>query len=244
MSAYPNDDGNTTPRVGLVTGGTRGIGLAAARCLLQNGWTLSLGVRDASRVPEDLRPGTKPAVQVEHYDADDPGTAATWRAAVLERFGRIDALVHCAGMSGDEPFANVTTEQLEHTWRINTLAPTVLAQAVLPDLRRSGSGRILLVASMSGKRVRNDHIAYTESKFAVVGLAHTLRQQGWEDGVRVCVLCPSFVDTDMTASVTKVSTAEMTRPETIAELIRTMIELPNTASVAELLVNCRLEDMV
>lgn len=119
--ARPNGDG-TFPRVALVTGATRGIGLAATRCLLQNGWTLSLGVRDASRLPEDLRPGINPAVQVAHYDADDPGTVATWRSEVVEQFGRIDALVHSAGMSGDEPFADVTTEELEHTWKINTLA--------------------------------------------------------------------------------------------------------------------------
>lgn len=232
----------TSAPVAMVTGATRGIGLATARCLAAHGWALSLGVRDASRLPGDL--SADEAVHVGRYDADDQRTPASWRDDTLRRFGRIDALVHCAGVSSDQPFETVHTEELERVWRTNTLAPTLLAQTVLPDLRRSGTGRMLLVASMSGKRVRNQQVAYTESKFAVLGLAHTVRQQAWDDGVRVCVLCPSFVRTDMTASVTKVDAAEMTPPETIADLIRTMIELPNTASVAELLVNCRLEDML
>ncbi|KAB1663906.1 SDR family NAD(P)-dependent oxidoreductase [Pseudoclavibacter sp. CFCC 13611] len=231
-------------RVAMVTGATRGIGLAAARLLAARGWALSLGVRDVDRVPPDLRDLDDRRILTDHYDADDLATPASWRAATRARFGRIDALVHCAGISGDDPFDTVDASALERVWRINTLAPTVLAQTVLPDLRRSGSGRILLTASMSGRRVRNDHIAYTESKFAVMGLAHTLRREAWDDGVRVCALCPSFVRTDMTSGVTKVDPSEMTPPETIAELIATVIELPNTASIAELAVNCRLEDTV
>lgn len=226
----------------MISGATRGIGRAIAAELYQAGWALSLGVRDPSALPPELVAGER--VLVSDYDAGDQDAPARWHAATRAWAGRVDAVVHCAGVNSPQPLTTVTAEEMERVWRINTLAPTLLAQEVLPSLRRSGSGRLMLLASMSGKRIRNDKVAYGTSKFAVVGLAHTVREQAWADGVRVCAVCPSFVRTDMTAQATKVTADEMTQPATLAHLMRTVIELPNTASVAELLVNCRLEDML
>lgn len=90
--------------------------------------------------------------------------------------------------------------------------------------------------------MRNDRIACSEAKHAVVALGNTLRREGWDDGVRVCTVCPGLVRTDMTADTTKVPRAEMTAPEDLAHLARTVMGLPNTASVARLTVNCRFED--
>jgi NAD(P)-dependent dehydrogenase (short-subunit alcohol dehydrogenase family) len=98
------------------------------------------------------------------------------------------------------------------------------------------------LASLPGLRVRNERIACSEAKHAVVALGNTLRREGWDDGVRVCTVCPGFVRTDMAADTTKAPRAEMTAPEDLAHLARTVMELPNTASVARLAVNCRFED--
>jgi NAD(P)-dependent dehydrogenase (short-subunit alcohol dehydrogenase family) len=87
-------------------------------------------------------------------------------------------------------------------------------------------------------------VAYNMSKFAVMALTHGVRRIGWEKGVRATALCPSFVRTDMVAGASKISAAEMTDPADLAALVATIVALPNTASVAELLVNCRLEDML
>jgi NAD(P)-dependent dehydrogenase (short-subunit alcohol dehydrogenase family) len=82
------------------------------------------------------------------------------------------------------------------------------------------------------------------SKFAVVALTHSVRRLGWEKGVRATALCPSFVRTDMTADSSVIAAEQMSDPKDLAELVATLIALPNTAAIAELLVNCRLEDMV
>ena len=74
-----------------------------------------------------------------------------------------------------------------------------------------------------------------------LGLCRTERSA--EDGVRATAICPSFVATDMTAQVTAVPRGEMIQPADLAELVATVLALPNNAVVAELLVNCRLEDM-
>ncbi len=80
------------------------------------------------------------------------------------------------------------------------------------------------------------------TKFAVMGLTHTTRHVAWEKGVRATAICPSFVKTEMSSYTDKVKPDEMIQPETIAELVATLIALPNNAAIAELLVNCRLED--
>jgi len=98
--------------------------------------------------------------------------------------------------------------------------------------------------SLSGKRVANDHVAYSMSKFAVLALTHSTRRIGWDKGVRATAICPSFVRTDMTASTDKIAPEDMIDPADLAELVATVIALPNTASISELLVNCRLEAMV
>ena len=129
-------------------------------------------------------------------------------------------------------------------WEVNVKGPLRLIRLALPWLKKSGSGRIVNVASLSGKRVKNAYAGYAMSKFAVVALTHAVRRLGWDHGVRATAICPSFVATDMTAEVTAVPRGEMIQPADLAELVATALALPNNAVVAELLVNCRLEDML
>ena len=133
---------------------------------------------------------------------------------------------------------------LDRVIAVNVKTPLFLTRLCLPHLRKSGTGRIVNIGSLSGKRVRNDNIAYAMSKFALMALSHGTRRIGWEDGVRVTAVCPSFVATELTADVTKVARDDMIDPQDLAELVATAIALPNTAAVAELLVNCTLEDML
>ncbi|MCC0031430.1 MAG: SDR family NAD(P)-dependent oxidoreductase, partial [Brucellaceae bacterium] len=131
---------------------------------------------------------------------------------------------------------------LDALWAVNVKGPLFLTRACMPHLKAAGAGRVVNVASLSGKRVRNENIAYNMTKHAIMALTHGTRRIGWEHGVRATALCPGFVATDLTADVTKVARDEMIEPGDLAELAATVIALPNTAAVAEVLVNCRLED--
>ncbi|WP_029003772.1 SDR family NAD(P)-dependent oxidoreductase [Azorhizobium doebereinerae] len=225
-------------RVALVSGATRGIGKAIAARLSAAGYHISAGVRDPRRasLPE--------GVHAARFDAGEPDGATAWVAEAHAAFGRIDVLINAAGINPVARFLDADETAFDAQWTINAKGPMRVIRAAWPHLIASGSGRVVNVASLSGKRVRNENVGYAMSKFALLALTHGVRQQGWEHGIRATALCPGFVDTDMTAHVTKVPRAAMTRPEDIAALVETLIGLPNTASIAELLVNCQREDML
>jgi NADP-dependent 3-hydroxy acid dehydrogenase YdfG len=231
-------------RVVLVSGANRGIGCAIAATLYEKGYSLSLG----ARVPTSLEVVTSrwdaARVACHRFDALDKTTHREWVAATMRRFERIDALVNNAGISVPLTIEDDDEAELDRIWAVNVKAPLSMIRLALPYLKASGSGRIVNLSSLSGKRVRNDNVAYNMSKFAVMALTHGARRLGWEHGVRATAVCPSFVRTEMTAKVTKIAAEEMIDPGDLAELIATVIALPNTAAVAELLVNCRLEDTV
>jgi len=228
-------------RTVLLTGASRGIGRAIAKRLLDDGHRLSLGLRD----PNASR-GTEFDVDrvVHHaYDAKDPGSARAWVDATLSQWGEIDTLVHCAGILHRTPllFADGEEHDLEELWSINVKAPWWLTRAAWPSLASSGRGRIQVLVSMSGKRVKGRMAGYPVSKFALMGLCQSMRNEGWDQGIRVTAICPSWVNTDMARAVTAVEPAAMTQPEDLASLSSTLLSLPAASVPFELAMNCSLE---
>ena len=116
-----------------------------------------------------------------------------------------------------------------------------LARAALPHLKSAGAGRFVILASLAGKRVLGPGVGYQMTKHAAVALAHAVRLEGWEAGVRALAVCPGLVDTDLVAGIAGIAKEEMIDAESLARLVVTTMTLPNNASVAELLVNCRYE---
>lgn len=233
----------TAARVVLVSGANRGIGCAIAQELSHHGYRLSLGARDPAALAATFGPEGD-ALHFARFDGFEKETAAAWVDAAVARFGRIDALVNNAGSAGPITLMDDDEAALDRLWELNVKAPLRMTRLCLPHLEATGRGRIVNLASLSGKRVRNANVGYNMTKFALMGLTHTTRHVAWEKGVRATAVCPSFVRTDMSSASGKVPPEEMIQPETMAGLVRTLIELPNTAAIAELLVNCRLEDML
>lgn len=228
-------------RVVMISGASRGIGLAIARRLHAAGYRLSLGVRRPAALKAfDGADG----VLVHAFDATDPASASAWIEATIARFGRLDVLVNNAGILRQIDFESGGEEILDEMWAVNVKAPFRLIRLALPHLKRAGSGRIVNVASTDGKRYRDPSVsvAYAMTKHAVMALTHAAKFAGWEHGVRVTALCPGAVDTELVAAVPGVTAAaSRLKPETLAEVVAFLLTLPNNASVAELVVNTRLE---
>lgn len=227
-------------RVIMVSGASRGIGRALVERLIERGYSVSAGMRD----PGALDASTMPHLLTARFDATDRASHQGWLDATLDRFGRLDGLVNNAGIADRFTIDAGDEADLDRLLAVNVKGPLFLTRACLPHLRASGTGRIVNVASLSGKRVRNDNIGYAMTKHALMALTHGTRRIGWEDGVRATALCPSFVATDLTAGVQTIERDAMIAPADLAVLAETAIALPNTASVAEMLVNCRHEDML
>lgn len=230
-------------KVVLVSGANRGIGAEIARDLMSNGYRVSLGARRPEALIEAHGDETDDRLYAQ-FDAFKRESAEQWVTETVNRFGQIDALVNNAGSGEMVSLHDDNEEALDRLWEVNVKAPLRLTRFCLPHLEKTGRGRIINIVSLSGKRVRNPFVGYNMTKFAVMGLTHTTRHVAWDKGVRATAICPSFVRTEMSAYTGKVKPEDMIQPETIAQLVRTTIELPNNAAIAELLVNCRLEDML
>lgn len=231
-------------RVVMISGASRGIGRAIAEHLYAQGYTVSLGVRDPQAAAARWPQADAKRLLHHRFDAEDRSTFAPWLEATLAQFGRLDGLVNNAGISNRFSIEAGDEADLDRIIAVNVKAPLFLTRLCLPHLRACRAGRIVNIGSLSGKCVRNDNVAYAMSKFALMALTHGTRRIGWEDGVRATAVCPGFVATDLTSGVTKVARENMIAAGDLAVLVGTALALPNDAAVAELLVNCTLEDML
>ena len=226
-------------RVVLISGANRGIGRAVAEHLYARGYNLSLGARDEAALCDVYAAYDSERVLTHRYDAEDYSTHEQWIDATIARFGRIDGLVNNAGVALSVDLEDDNDADLDRLWAINVKAPLSMTRKALPHLRACGSGRVINVASVAGKAVFGSGVGYSMSKFALVAVSHATRQAAWDEGVRCTALCPGYVATDMTAAVESITQADMIKPSDIASLAVTAMELSNSASVAELIVNCR-----
>lgn len=228
----------TSGRVALISGASRGIGAAIAEHLAREGWSLSLGMRRPV-LPDWADAGR---VQVEPYDAGEANETA-WVETARGRFGRIDAIVASAGIVSTSTVVEGDDEELDALFAINVKAPRRLVKAAWEGLAQSGRGRVVILASLSGKRVKSQRSGlYSISKYASVALAQGIRHAGFDLGIRATAVCPGLVATDMGVSVTDRAPELLTDPKDIARIVAMLIDLPNEASVAEFTINCQLEE--
>jgi 2-hydroxycyclohexanecarboxyl-CoA dehydrogenase len=186
--------------IAIVTGGSRGIGLAIAQALSRDRHRLLLVARDAVRLDaavRELRARDGHAVACA-ADLRAPGAADAVLAAARAAFGEPDVLVNVAGTAPTAKAEATTDALLDETLDLHVRAPLRLIRACLPAMKKSGRGAIVQLASTAGLRGFPFTTAYTAAKHAMVGLARALHRELQATGVRVYAVCPGFVDTDIT----------------------------------------------
>ncbi|MCQ0988726.1 SDR family oxidoreductase [Jiella sp. LLJ827] len=189
-------------KVALVTGAARGIGLAATRRFLAEGWQVVLLDIDGETLEATFaelgRPDETLAIT---GDVADPEAMAEAVAAIEERFGRIDALVNNAGTAVFKPLLQTGFEEWSRVLAVNLSGPFMMTQLTAPIMARHGGGAIVNITSISGLRASTLRVAYGTSK---AGLAHLTKQQAVELaglGIRVNAVAPGPVDTAMAKAV-------------------------------------------
>jgi short-subunit dehydrogenase len=183
--------------VALVTGASRGLGLALARELASRSCPLVICARDAAeleRAADDLRGrGTEvEAVAIDITEADAPQRLVD---LALERYGRLDILVSNAGIIQVGPVQDTTPEDYEAALRTMAVAPMRLSLAALPVMRRQGHGRIVTITSIGGKVSVPHLVPYATAKFAAVGFSEGLRAELGARPVSVTTVVPGLMRT-------------------------------------------------
>ena len=182
-------------RTVLVTGASRGIGLATARRFHKDGARVGLVARDSERLQSVVADLGDSCCAVA-ADLADPRECVRAVDEVEEALGPVDVLVSNAGVLRRDFVSDVKVQDFEDSYRINVGAALWLTQRVLPGMRERGYGRIVLVASELGLFGGPSYASYCTSKFALVGLAEVLWHELAGSGVRVCGVCPGDVRTD------------------------------------------------
>ncbi|WP_422742229.1 SDR family NAD(P)-dependent oxidoreductase [Mycobacterium sp. WMMD1722] len=179
----------------LITGASRGLGAAIARCALDRGETVVATARRADSVRAAL--GAHDRLLPLDLDVTDPAAADRAVAAAVERFGGIDVVVNNAGRALVGLFEETPVAQLREQFELNVYGVVNVVRAVLPTLRGQGAGTIVNVSSTAGIVGFAGSSLYNAAKFAVEGLTVGLREELQPLGIRVFAIEPGYFRTDL-----------------------------------------------
>jgi NAD(P)-dependent dehydrogenase (short-subunit alcohol dehydrogenase family) len=192
-----------TGRVGLVTGGNSGIGLAMARALGQAGAKLVLVARRGKELEEAASALKSEGIAAVPVVADlaAKDAAVIVAAATRARGLAIDILVNAAGINLRQPFEQVSADAFDLHMALHLRAPFLLTQAFAPDMASRGWGRIINIASMQSFRAFPDSAPYGAAKGGVLQLTRAIAEQWSRHGVTCNAIAPGFFPTPLTAPV-------------------------------------------
>ncbi|HEX4682673.1 MAG TPA: glucose 1-dehydrogenase [Gemmatimonadaceae bacterium] len=216
-------------RVAIITGASRGLGLAAAARLYARGASVAVNVRDAARA-NAVAGGLGDRALAVHGDITEAGVPEGIVARTLQRFGRVDILVNNAALAPSTRFGDIEIAEWRATLETNLTAPFVMMRAVTDAMKRQRYGRIVNVSSKAGRMVSTLAGAhYTASKAGLLGLTRAAAKELGPFGITVNAICPGMVDTELSranASPDRLATLaagypvpRLGTPEEVADLI-------------------------
>lgn len=186
-------------KVVWITGASSGIGEALAYTFARQGAKLVLSARREDELKR-VASGCKLSADsylILPFDVSKYDEAETKTTEVLARFGRIDILVNNAGLSHWSKIKDMGMDVLKKIIDTNFLGGAALTKAVLPSMLQNKSGQIVVISSILGKIITHKQAAYNASKHALHGFFDTLRAEYGSEGIKVLIVCPGFVNTNV-----------------------------------------------
>jgi len=225
-----------TGKVALITGASRGIGLAIARALATQGCHLLITGRTLPQLEKASRElaGQKVTVVAQTCDVRDPKSVKALAISAKKQFLHVDILINNAGIS--QP--SLTVDKLDYeTWRdvidTNLTGTFLVTHQIMPLMRRGGT--IVNNLSLAATRVFPGLSAYDASKYGALGFTDTLREELRPKGIRVIALIPGATDTDIwNALWPDAPRKKMMSPETVATALVCALSLPENSTVEEI----------
>ncbi|MBS3908205.1 MAG: SDR family oxidoreductase [Actinobacteria bacterium] len=215
-------------RVVLITGSTRGIGLASAAAFLRNDDKVAIFCRHLNHVDEAVN--KLAADQGADYlverilglvgDVREPDSVENIVATVLEKFGSIDVMINNAGIAAWKPIEETKEEEWDEVIETNLKGSFLFMRAVVPIMRRQGHGVIINISSGLGVQGQANYSAYSASKFGLVGLVQVVADETSGTGIKVYAILPGGVSTKLHLDIHPwEDPSKMMTPEHVAKTI-------------------------
>ncbi|MCC6979590.1 MAG: SDR family NAD(P)-dependent oxidoreductase [Candidatus Melainabacteria bacterium] len=234
-------------KVALVTGASSGIGEATAIALARNGAKVSLMARREDRLISLCDKIAAEGLEKPIYFCSDVQKSGDIEKSVngtVEKFGRVDILINNAGVMYLGPIEGANIDDWKRMFDINVLGLMHCTHAVLPLMIKNGYGHIVNISSVSGKVVSARSAAYSATKFAVGAFSEGLRQEVAKQGLRVTVIQPGAVATELTDHISDSATKKSVKDwvagmqaltsEDIANAIVYAVSQPPSVNVNEI----------
>jgi acetoacetyl-CoA reductase len=189
-------------RVAVVTGGTRGIGLAISQELLARGYKVGAsyaGNDAAAKAAEAAHPGLK----TYKWDVGDYAQCEAGLKKVEADLGPVDVLVNNAGITRDAMLHRMKPEQWAEVRATDYDSLFNMTRPLIDGMRTRGYGRIINISSINGQKGQMGQTNYSAAKAAVIGFTKALAQESAAKGITVNVVCPGYIDTEMVQAVPK-----------------------------------------
>jgi 3-oxoacyl-[acyl-carrier protein] reductase len=198
-------------KVAIVTGGTRGIGLAIARLLAEDGASVVVSGRDAARLDAAVKDLEARGAAVLGVAADAARREDVDRLveATRERFGRIDVLVNNAGITRDQLLVRMKDDDWDQVLDTNLRGVFLMVRAVGKVMMRQKGGRIISIASTAGVMGNPGQVNYSAAKAGVIGLTKAAARELAHWNILVNAVAPGLIETDMAAAVPAEAREEM-----------------------------------
>jgi NAD(P)-dependent dehydrogenase (short-subunit alcohol dehydrogenase family) len=229
-------------RAAIVTGASSGIGLAIARMLGEEGYSITLAARRPDKLEASAKDLEEEGVELQAIAANVSDEEEIKRvvASHRERFARLDVLVNNAGVGVGATVGEIQTKRLDMQLDVNLRSIVLFYREALPMLMAAGaehhSALVVNTSSISGKRGEGWLSVYSATKHGVVGWTESMNRELGSQGIKSTALCPAFVDTPMTDFIKEhVKPQEMIRPEDIAESVRFLLRVSPACIVPEIM---------
>jgi 3-oxoacyl-[acyl-carrier protein] reductase len=223
-------------KVCIVTGASRGVGKAIAIDLAKEHFSLALVGRDQAALQEVADLCTAHGVKAKAYAVDmrDSAQLAALAGKVCSDLGGINVLINNAGVYIEKPISSLTEQDWDETFDVNLKAIFLLSQQALPYLKGREQAAIINVGSVASERGYARGTAYSGSKHALMGFTESLFQDIREMGIKVSVINPGVIDTDMHKDDPRFEKTKMLKPEDISQAVRFIVNFPGHACPTEI----------
>ncbi|MBL8181520.1 MAG: SDR family oxidoreductase [Blastocatellia bacterium] len=214
-------------KVSVVTGGTKGIGLAIAEALVRGGAKVFVCGRDRTDVRDAVSHLSQlGAVEGEVCDVRSEGQVRQMLDEAVRLFGGVDILINNAGIGiMGKTVEEITPDEFRQTIETNLLGVYYACHYAIPQLKSRGGGYIINISSLAGQNAHPRMAAYNASKFGLNGFSEALMQEVRQDNIKVSYICPGSVNTYFGGDTPSDDKAWQLQPEDVAQVVMNLLEM-------------------